>query len=248
MILRKLSLPALLLATSLASAGATQASTIAIDGSGDPSFGSFDPGNDVFSIDAGFFGVTAPLKFQNGIFGNPALDSARIDGEPDDSGAIDADVNVVVIQNFDNDDANGVPPSTWNASWNARTALRAIANNTTGDRAGFFLYWNEGLGVNRLFATDNLNDGEAAFRRIFTIQSDVLTGSPGDFDLNLADGAAQVALFPEANANLFSLQDYEVENFVFADQVAAVPLPAGLPLFASALALGWCARRRKRQA
>jgi hypothetical protein len=222
---------------------ATPALSATINNATGPQFGDFTPGKggDVFSIDAGSFGVTDPLSFQSGFFGNPGISDIGAD-DPD---AIASDVNVVVIQNFDNNDLNSLAPATWDASWNARTALRAIAANTTGDRAGFFLYWNEGLGVNRLFAAENLNDGESLFQLLFTDVSETLTGVPGDFDLNLSDGFAQIDLFGEANANLFELADYSAENFEFSDQISAVPLPATLPILLAGIGvLGWTARRK----
>lgn len=207
-------------------------------------FGEFTPGEggDVFNIDAGSFGVTAPLVFQSGVFGDPGLSNVGAD----DPNAIDPNANVIVIQNRDNDDADG-PPSNWNASWNARTSLEAIAANTEGDRAGFFVYWNEGLGVERLFATDNLNDPLGSLQRLFTVQSETLTGVPGEFDLNLFDGSepTRTDLFGEANANLADLANYKASNFAFSDQIAPVPLPAALPLMVVALGgLAMVARRK----
>lgn len=211
--------------------------------------GDFTPGagGDVFSIDAGAFGVTDPLAFQSGVFGNPGLSNVGAD----DPTTIGSDVNVVVIQNHDNNDANSLAPANWDASWNARTALQAIAANTEGDRAGFFLYWNEALGVNRLFSAENLNDGNSAISLLFTDVSETLTGVPGAFDLNLADGnePTRTDLFPEANANLFELADYDASNFEFSDQIAPVPLPASLPILLSGLGvLAFLKRRRSRAA
>jgi len=84
------------------------AATFDITGANVPQSGSFAPADgDVFSIDAGDFGVTAPLSFQNDVFGNPALSNVGADNP----NAIASDVNVVVIQNRDNDDADGQFPS-----------------------------------------------------------------------------------------------------------------------------------------
>jgi len=225
----------------VAAPGAALAASVAIPPTGQ--FGDFTPGpgGDVFALDAANFGVTDPLSFQSGVFGNPGLS----DVGADDGATIDPGVNVIVIQNHDNNDADSIPPANWDASWNARTSLQAIAANTEGDRPGFFLYWNEGLGVNRLFATDNLNNPDGSLTRLFTDQSANLTGVPGDVDLDLSDGTAMTALFPEANANLFELAEYGAENFAFADQAAAIPVPPALPLLGAALAgLAFLGRRR----
>ena len=236
----------ILLTTALATVAALPAAAATFDIPPAGQFGDFAPGagGDVFAIDAGAFGVTTPLSFQSGVFGNPG--QANV-GE-DDPTTIASDVNFVVIQNRDNNDPDAFP-SNWDASWNARTSLEAIAANTEGDRAGFFLYWNEGLGVNRLFATDNLNDGAGSLELLFTDTSENLSGVPGDVDLDLSDGAAQTSLFGEANANLAELKDYRRDNVVFADQVAPIPLPAGLPLLAAGLgALALHKRRAARRA
>jgi hypothetical protein len=226
---------------------AASAATFPIKGGQGPQFGKFDPAGDTFSIKSADFGVTAPLSFQSGVFGDPGLSAANLAHPVDDPYAIASDVNVIVIQNRDNDDIDGSFPANWNASWNARTSLQAIAANTTGDRPGFFLYWNEGLGVNRLFATDNLNNPLGSLSLLFAIQSATLTGVPGDFDLNLSNGdPTRVDLFPEANGNLLSLADYSAGNFEFSDQTAPIPVPAAFPLLSSVLlGVGLWSRSRK---
>ncbi len=216
----------LVLTTALATVAALPAAAATFDIPPAGQFGDFAPGagGDVFALNAGAFGVTDPLSFQSGVFGNPGQ----------------ADVGA--------DDPDGVP-SNRDASRNARTSLEAIAANTEGDRAGFFLYWTEGLGVNRLFATDTLDDPDGTLELLFTDTSENLSGIPGDVDLDLSHGAAQTRLFAEANANPAELKDYGRDNVVFADQVAPVPLPAGLPLLAAGLgALALHKRRAARRA
>lgn len=224
-----------------------QASKIDIENGGGRIFGDFQPGSagDVFSINAGSFGVTTPLSFQSGVFGNPGISGDQLVNPIDDEQLIGSDVNVVIVQNRDNDDLDGEFPSNWNASWNARTALAVIADNTSGDRAGFFMYWNEGLGVNRLFATDNLNDATSSLTLLFTDQSATLTGVPGEFDLNLSNGEpTRTDLFPEANANLAELALYTSGNFTFSDQVSSVSAPAGMSIVLAGMGFLGVIRRR----
>jgi len=62
--------------------------------------------------------------------------------------------NVIVLQDTDNDNN----PAT---AFNAGAAATLIANNVDVDGAGFFVYWNSDLQINRLVYSANLNDATA---------------------------------------------------------------------------------------
>lgn len=180
----------------------------------------FNPVTDVWQLDVSDFAVDGPLVFASEVGGNPG----QINTLDDDPATFDSTANVIVIRNFDNNDTDGFP-ANWDDSFNARNSLRAIANNTEGDRAGFFLYWNEKLGVNRLAYTTNLNNGEAPLQILFAINSASLFSNSDD----LAPDSL-LALRQEANANFNSLASFSAANFT------AVPVPAALPLLLSAVA------------
>ena len=100
-----------------------------------PSF-SFDTDAFVFNLDV--FGINGPLSFVN----------AASSGIPS-SGA-----NVIVLEDTDND-ANPATPFA------AGTAASVIAGQVSTDGAGFFVYHNSVLNVNRLVFSTNLNDPTA---------------------------------------------------------------------------------------
>lgn len=186
---------------------------------------SFDVFNDVWALDVNDFAVSGPLVFANAAGGDPGVLGTGLD----DAATFASDSNVIVLQNFDNNDPGGFP-ANWDNSFNARNALRAIANNTDGDRSGFFLYWNEKLGVNRLVYTSNLNDGEADLQILFAINS-----------ANLLSNTDDLALDPtfrgEANANFSNLANFSAANFT------AIPAPGAAAL----LGLGGLAAARRRR-
>ncbi|MEM6489958.1 MAG: VPLPA-CTERM sorting domain-containing protein [Pseudomonadota bacterium] len=248
----------------------------------------FDPAQDIWELDLDSFTVNggtqqafAPgtgLATQVGVFGDAG--EAGIGNDPT---AIGADVNVVVIQNYDNND-NGVPsgnngdqaPANWDNSFNARRALEAIAANTTGSRAGFFLYWNEGLGVNRLAFAEDLSDGASPLSILFAISDgasglDGVTGGLLDDDLlsppqteaerNALRGAANRQLAQLVNnpdfltvgdGSLFSLERapnaslFSAANFAAADGSQVIPVPAAMPLLIGALGGLGAMARRRR--
>lgn len=98
----------------------------------------FDIHADSFAFDAAAFGLPRHLSFVN----------ATAAGIPA-GGA-----NVIVLQDAD-DDNN---PATPFAAGNAATL---IASRVTTDGAGFFIYHNSALNVNRLVFSSNLNDPTA---------------------------------------------------------------------------------------
>jgi hypothetical protein len=185
---------------------------------------SFDVATDQFVLDKGAFPISGPLVFANGVGGDPGLAGTSLDNP----NTFASNANFIVLRNFDNNDTNGFP-ANWDNSFNARRALQAIANNTDGDRAGFYLYWNEKLGVNRLVYTPNLNDGNAALSVLFAQDSANLRSNADDLALN-------TTFRGEANANFNQLSLFTAAN------VTSVPEPSSLVCVA--LPLGFALLRR----
>jgi MYXO-CTERM domain-containing protein len=105
-----------------------------IVGANERTLPTFDISADTFVFDPVAFGLTGPLQFASGT-------AAALTG---------ADGNVIVLQSTDND-ANPATP------FNAGAAANLIASALDDDRAGFFIYHNSVLGVNRLVFSSNLN-------------------------------------------------------------------------------------------
>jgi len=153
---------------------------------------SFDVNTDQFAFDPAVFNFST-LNFFNGTASNlPA-----------------GGVNVIVLQDFDNDNN----PAT---AFNAGSAANLIANSLTTDGAGFFIYFNSVLSLNRLVYSTNLNATDADLR--------ILT------PINSPTGAAAIAALPTFGAN----------NFV------ATPEPSAGLLVLSAVGCMALARRRQR--
>ena len=108
---------------------------------GGEDFISFSIGSDVFSLDPSVFGVGNSVNFVN------ASASAIPAG----------DVNVVVLQTFD-DDNNPLTP------FGAGNAADLIANRITTPGPGFFIYFNQGLNLPRLVYSTDLSDTNADLR------------------------------------------------------------------------------------
>jgi hypothetical protein len=151
---------------------------------------SFDFTNDRFVFDFGVFGISG-LSFFNG----PA------------STIPSSGRNVIVLQTTD-DDANTATP------FNAGSAANLIAAAITVDGPGFFIYFNQGLGLNRLVYSTNLNDNTADLKVLARILS------------------------PTGTAGIAALGSFAADDF------AAVPEPATFALAGAALLLGAMARRR----
>lgn len=188
----------------------------------------FDVATDQFLLDTNVFPIAGPLVFANAVGGNPGQF-----GVADNSNTFASDANFIVLRNFDNNDTNGFP-ANWDNSFNARRALEAIAANTDGDRPGFFFYWNEGLGVNRLAYTANLNNGAASLQILFAQNSANLVSNTVD----LRDGGANVNLRAEANANFNLLSSFTASN------VSAVPEPSSLACLSIPMAFTFLRRAR----
>lgn len=185
-------------AASLIATEASAATIPIVSGAPTVNVAAFDVQTDRFLIDAASFGVAGDPIFQNVL---------AADGNVAD------DVNVIILQNSD-DDAND------STVFNARSAATLIAGNTDSARAGFFVYFNSALNINRLVFTPNLDDALAALTILAALNSPVGV-----------DAIAQLPTFTNA-------------NFEFAE----VPLPAAAPLFLAALAgLGVTTTRRRKK-
>ena len=95
----------------------------------------FNQARDTFILDAEAFGVRGPLTFANAL--------------AEDLAAVGA--NVIVLQNADDD---GNPDTVFNAG----SAANLIAAQVEQPGAGFFVYFNSALEVNRLVYSDDLSN------------------------------------------------------------------------------------------
>ncbi|MEO1522357.1 MAG: calcium-binding protein, partial [Cyanobacteria bacterium J06633_2] len=112
----------------------------------------FDFANDQYRFNADDFGVDSLNFF--------ALDGTAPGAE------ISGDANVIVLLNSDNDNNPDTP-------FLAGTAAAQIAELTTDDRAGFFVYFNSNLQLNRLVYSTNLSDASADLK-ILSRQTDLV--------------------------------------------------------------------------
>ncbi|NJL48875.1 MAG: hypothetical protein HC929_17155 [Leptolyngbyaceae cyanobacterium SM2_5_2] len=131
----------------------------------------FEFEGDRYRFDAADFGVFGDVNF--------AALNASAPGAVVPSGT-----NVIVLLNTDNDNDPATP-------FLAGTAANQIANLVTEDGAGFFVYHNSNLQLNRLVFSTNLNDPTADLK-VLTRQTD-LTGQ----------------------AAIDALAEFSVDNFAF---------------------------------
>lgn len=157
------------------------------------SIATFDPTTDRFVFDLSKFNAGGSLSFASATLAAPPA----------------AGSNVIVLNEFD-DDNN---PAT---AFGAGNAANLIASLVTTDGAGFFMYSNSTLGVNRLVYSSNLNVATADLSILARIESPKGAAAPG------------------------ALAGFTGSNFV-----AAVPEPSSYALMLGGLAaMGWVSRRR----
>jgi hypothetical protein len=121
---------------------------------GGESFITFDIATDVFALRSSVFGVGDDVLFVNDFAAN--LPSSN--------------VNVIVLETFDNDNDPTTPFAAGNAA-------NLIAAQITTPGPGFFIYFNQGLDLPRLVFSTDLNDNTADLKILFRMVN--LTGQPG---------------------------------------------------------------------
>jgi hypothetical protein len=121
---------------------------------GGESFIDFNIAADLFSLESTAFGVGGPVLFANGLAENLPT----------------GNVNVIVLQSFDND-ANPATP------FGAGNAANLIADRITQQGAGFFVYFNQGLDLPRLVYSTDLSDNTSDLKILFRMTN--LTGQNG---------------------------------------------------------------------
>jgi PEP-CTERM motif len=148
---------------------------------GEPSI-AFIPGVDQFQFDLaafGPYGVGPNILFANDVVGN-------IPG---------TNVNTIVLRTFD-DDANLATP------FGAGNAANLIAGQLTAPTPGFFIYFNQGLGLPRLVFSTNLDDNTADLKILARMTN--LTGPGGQAAMEnfTAANFATITTVPEPSSML----------------------------------------------
>ncbi|MEO0428144.1 MAG: calcium-binding protein [Pseudomonadota bacterium] len=149
-----------------------------IDGGLQDSITDFETGvgGDAFHLDFAAFGVAADTVSFDAIDATEALAGTPTGTELDGA-------NVIVLLNTD-DDGDAA------TAFNARSAAQQIAELTEEDGAGFFVYFNSGLGVNRLVRSEDLNDGDAGLEiiaRLDDIEAGDLAAAEAQLDAFVAE-------------------------------------------------------------
>ena len=113
----------------------------------------FDFAQDTYRFNATNFDINGDVNF------------AAVDANAEDASIAPGTNVVVVLNSNDADDPN--------APFAAGTAANQIAELTSEDGAGFFVYFNSGLQLNRLVYSTNLNDANADLK-IISRQTDLI--------------------------------------------------------------------------
>jgi hypothetical protein len=121
---------------------------------GNEQFVNFSITNDTYSLDAAALGLGNSVHFANGL----------VDTLPT-SGA-----NVIVLENFDNDNNPATP-------FGAPNAADLIASRVTTPGPGVFIYFNQALNLPRLVYSTDLSSSNAALKILARMIN--LTGATG---------------------------------------------------------------------
>lgn len=138
----------------------------------------FNLSQDIYRLNATDFGVVGDVNF------------ATLDGNTTNA-SIKPETNVITLLNSDNDNNLDTP-------FLAGTAANQIAELTTEDRDGFFVYFNSDLQLNRLVYSTNLNDASADLK-IISRQTDLI-------------GQNAVSALTEFSADNFEFVDLQFDN------------------------------------
>ena len=124
---------------------------------GGEEFIDFDIAHDVFKLESTVFGLNGTdVLFANALAGNLPT----------------GNVNVVVLQSFDNDNDPLTP-------FGAGSAANLIADQITTPGPGFFIYFNSGLDLPRLVFSTDLSDSTADLKILFRLTNTDLRGQSG---------------------------------------------------------------------
>lgn len=156
----------------------------------------FSVANDLFSFDPVVFGVASQVKFFNGLAANLSIGG----------------LNVIVLQDTDNDNN----PAT---AFNAGTAANLIADRIDVAGAGFFIYFNSSLSVNRLVYSTDLSSSSADLKILARLTN------------------------PTGQAAIDTLPTFTTKNF----EISAVPEPPMAPAIGAAACFGLLAIVRRRR-
>lgn len=158
-------------------AGTTVLSTPGRQVVGGELFVAFDTASDVFGFSSSAFGVAGPVDFVNAL--SPALPTSG--------------VNVVVLEDFDNDN-NPLTP------FGAGNAADLIALHVTEHGAGFFVYFNQSLDIPRLVYSTDLASNTADLRilaRMLNLNGSIGRNRMAEFSAANFDITTDAAAVPE---------------------------------------------------